>query len=211
MITDEPQPGQPPYRLRKGFGVWLLVFEGQTDTIEDVRAMRLVDYLLKHPSAEPLHAIVLEARVAGGDEGAILQECSGQQLATGSNTILKAKLADLLAASHNELLPTAERCRAQAELDELLQACSRGGKFADAATRAGDRVCKGFKRLHRQLAQAELKPGEPNQTLRGFAEHLRRHLLVPSLRYSDFKHHRCRVRQAGSFIYERPANLVWAE
>lgn len=211
------QAGAPAlYRLRKGHGVWSLVFDGMEGVIEDCRAMTLLNHLLKHPRDEAMHAVELEAVVAGhgagdADREAVVQEGSGGRLNAGSNTILKQKLRELKEAIDDDTLPESERDKAQAEFDELLRAAGRGGKMADAATRAAERVGKALKRLQRDLAGAETKPGEPNIVLRAFGEHVRKHVLVPSLRYAGLRGKRSAGRKAGSFIYERPPDVTWAD
>jgi hypothetical protein len=94
---------------------------------------------------------------------------------------LRKKLGELKADIENVTLPQSERDAAQAEYDGLLQAASRGGKIADSATRAAERVRKAIKRLIQGLKGAELRPGQPNHVLRDFGLHLERYLWVPSV------------------------------
>lgn len=216
LAQAKPTGAVARYRLRKGHGVWSLVFAGMEGVIEDCRAMTLLNHLLKHPPDEAMHAVELEAVVAGHGEGeadreAVVQEGSGGRLNAGNNTILKQKLRELKEAIDDDTLPETERDKAQVEFDELLRAASRGGKMADAASRAAERVGKALKRLQRDLAEAEFKPGEPNAVLRAFGEHVRKYVLVPSLRYAGLRGKRSGGRKAGSFIYERPPDVIWAD
>ena len=217
--------------LRRQPRVWLLVIAGQDGLIGDCRGMQLAAYLMKHPPAEPMHAVVLEARVAGHDgEGmasvlasgakggglmgvdrdGLVHEGCGRRLNQGNNAVLRRKLNDLKESMDDTTLPESEREEARAEFEELLRASSRGGKLADGASRAADRVGKALRRLHEDLMGAELDPGEPDVVSRAFGEHLYRHVLVPSMRYAGPRGRRTGARAGGCFTYERPPGVNWA-
>ena len=217
-----PGAAGPRFLLRKELGSWRLIFDGKESVIRDCRGMELVAYLLKNPPAEPMHAVRLEAKVAGHDHSsnvnaemvnrdAVIQEASGGHINGGGNKILNEKLKELMAAKDDVTLPESERQQAQEEIEELIRANKRGGPLATAASRAAERVGKALKRLRQRLASAELKPGEPNGVLRSFGEHLHRHILVPSMRYSSPKARQSDLRSPGCFTYERPPEIVWAD
>ena len=220
------------YQLRRQLGLWRVVFEGRESLIEDCRGIALAAYLLMHPPTEPMHAVVLEAKVAGHDGGAlgavlaegadgagwvgvnrdgVVQERSGRRLTQGNDVILKRKLAELKQAMDDGMLPEGEREAAREEYGELLRASSRGGKLADSASRAADRVGKALRRLHRDLAGATSPSGEADAVLRAFGDHLHRHVLVPSTRYAGPRGRRSGARAGGCFTYERPAHVSWAD
>jgi hypothetical protein len=63
----------------------------------------------------------------------------------------------------------------------LLKAYSRGGDMSDGKARSAKRVRRAIWRLLRGLKRATRSDGRPNETLRGFAEHLERYLCLPSI------------------------------
>ena len=223
-------PVGPAYLLRKELGLWRLVFDRKEGVIEDGRGMQLAAYLLKHPPAEPLHAVALEAKIAGHDAqgvaAVLVESTTGGTDATverdsvmqertqwneGGDVLLKRKLMELRETMEDATLPESEQEAARDEFYSLVRASDRGRLLGDGATRAADRVGKALKRLHRELSGAELKPGVPNTVLRAFGEHLRLYILVPSMRYAGPKARFTTVRAAGCFTYERPSGVNWAE
>jgi len=67
-----------------------------------------------------------------------------------------------------------------------------------------------IKRFHRKLGTAAAaERGRPDRVLAAFAEHLERHLLIPSSRYSGARAREARGELAGCFVYEAPQNVVW--
>lgn len=216
------------YRLRKGYKVWTLVFQGKPDVLADKRALELVEYLLKHPPDEAIHASELENRVDGsplvdgagaietdGEEGGqagavggVIQEATGTRLMGGVGVILKRKLAEQRSIRDDDSLPAGERATAELKLTELLRAHGRGGKMAGAAEQAVDRVRKAIKEFIKGLKQAEVTRGKPNAVLRAFGEHLERHLYLPSM---GARGRAGASGRPGCFTYERPSGVVWKE
>lgn len=222
----------PQYVLRKELGSWSLRFEGASAVLRDCRAVELVDYLLKNSSDRALHAAELENRVDGspllnglrgigqaedegrnaiavGEVGGVIEERSGKEF-LGRVTLpaLKAKLAELRAASQDETLPQSERDEAAEELTELLRAHGRGGRLVGEAERAVDRVRKQIKALIRELKEAEVAQGKPNDALQGFGQHLEEYLWLPSM--GGRKRLGASVKP-GCFTYEPPAGVCWCE
>ena len=59
-----PQPStKPRYSIRKGFGVWHLVFDGKEAILKHERGIFYVAYLLTHPPEQPIHALDLMAKI----------------------------------------------------------------------------------------------------------------------------------------------------
>jgi hypothetical protein len=220
------------YRLRCGHKAWSLVFAGKRDVLIDERAVRLVEYLLKHPPDVPMHATELEQRVDGhplldgvgrigqteeyghvpvavGSVGDVIEEASGRKLA-GKDTLpaLRSKLAELKADIDNDLLPDEEREEARQELTTLLRAHSRGGKFADEASRSAERVRKQIKTFIKELQGAEKTRGKPNEVLRQFGKHLEEHLWIPSV---GGPKRLGASGKPGCFTYEPPKGVRWRD
>jgi hypothetical protein len=65
--------------------------------------------------------------------------------------------------------------------------------------------------LHDRLASSKDGDGRPHPVFRAFAEHLEKHLLIPSSRYSGRKGARTVAGVAGCFTYEPPDGVAWAD
>jgi len=79
--------GPNVYRLGRGYKGWHLVFGGKSEALGDERGLELVDYLLKHPGAEAIHASVLEKEVDGAPlaDGAGSVDWAGHDPAGGGD------------------------------------------------------------------------------------------------------------------------------
>jgi 7-cyano-7-deazaguanine synthase in queuosine biosynthesis len=213
----KPAEKRSIYRLRKSLKNWLLVFKGDDEVLPDERGVQLVEYLLKHPPEEPIHATALETLIdgvavgtgiPGADIGGVIQEGSGKQLNSGENTILKQKLGELKAAMDDETMPVSERDKARDEYNELVHAASHGPKMPDAAGRVADRVRKAMRRLIDDLKGVELRAGVPNTVLREFGDHLEQCLWLPSM---GGRGRAGACGKPGCFTYIRPTGVVWRD
>ena len=211
------------YRLEKGYRAWGLVFRGEPDVVGDERAVDLVDWLLKNPLDEAIHASVLENKVDGSpladgagavegdgtavDLGGVIEEASGRKL-MGSITLpaLRKELAGHRQAMNDETLPQAERDDAERRLKVLVNAYSSGGVVAEGAAQAVERVRKAIGGLIEGLKRANRADGQPNATLRGFGEHLEEYLWRRS---RGARGRAVTSGRAGCFIYEPPPGVVW--
>lgn len=220
------------YRLWKGNGWVNLVFHGEQDVIKDDRAALLIDYLLKNPPVEGLHASVLESLVDGrppvegagavevegdgavggdgaADVGGVVEEGAGKKLMGGITLpALKEKLAELRGIMADKTLPQEEREAAEKEWRGLVRAYARGGKLGGQAGRSVDRVRKAIKAKIEELKGAEKANGTPNEVLRAFGAHLEQHLWLPSM---GGKGRTGASVRAGCFIYEPAAGVVWTD
>ena len=225
--ADEPND---IYRLGRGYKVWHLVYAGKSEVLQADRAVNLIEYLLKHPNQNPIHASELENCVDGnplldgvggigqaegnsaavvGSVGGVIEEATGRKLA-GKITLPKLlnELAELRAAAADESIPEAEREEARKELTALLKANARGGKFADGSSRAADRVRKQIKTFIKELMAAEITRGKPNMVLRAFGKHLEDHLWLPSV---GVKNRLGATAKPGCFTYDPPNGVCWRE
>ena len=220
-----------PFQVRKESGVWKVVFMGKVAVILDDKGMPLIAYLLKHPPVNPIHAVELEMRVwvtnkpdsvvnevvteaardgQPVDLASMLRQANGARLNDGQNTLLKRRVRELLQVKADLTLPEIEREAAEAELDKIHAALfGKGGRASDEASRAVDRVRHAIKRLVRKLEKPSRDTHATNEVLLAFAAHLRKHLLIPSRRYSQGKGSRNRAGVAGTFTYEPPPGVVW--
>jgi 7-cyano-7-deazaguanine synthase in queuosine biosynthesis len=227
---DEEKEAKNVFRLWRGYKWWNLVYAGERDVLPDDRAVNLVEYLLKHPADEAIHAIQLENLVDGeplldgwggigqaeengnvpvavGSVGGVVQEASGRKLA-GKDTLpaLRAEYIELRATVDDETLPGEEREAAQEKLSALAKASSQGGKFVDQASRAADRVRKQIKALIKELMEAEKSRGTPNEVLRAFGKHLEDHLWLPSV---GMKNRIGATGKPGCYTYDPPDDVRW--
>jgi hypothetical protein len=79
----------------------------------------------------------------------------------------------------------------------------------DESQRAVRAVRMAIKRFYRNLVAAAHERGQPDRVLGAFADHLERHLLIPSGRFSGVRAREARGEMAGCFVYERPEGVVW--
>jgi hypothetical protein len=226
MLTLEVEP---TYSLRKGLGCWELRYAGRKALIKDERGVAIVAYLLRNPPLERIHAVDLEKLVwAQGFVGettsplatesaaeldeqhlTVRSEPGGLARCADDNELLKRKVRELLDIIRDETLPAAERDDAQEKLDEISRAMSGSKGISRDAARAVERVRKAILRLHAHLAAALDENQQPHSVLREFAEHLRKHLILPSARFTKSKTSRNQAGVAGTFTYEPPPGVVW--
>ena len=80
----------------------------------------------------------------------------------------------------------------------------------DAAQRTAETVRKSIRRLHQHLSKALDEKGSPHATLRAFAQHIDKHILTPSARYSSPGGAPARAGLAASLTYQPPQGISWA-
>ncbi len=64
-------------------------------------------------------------------------------------------------------------------------------------------------RFHAHLSAATDQHGQPHSILRPFADHLLKHLLTPSARFTGRTGSRMRAEVSGTFRYEPPEGVSW--
>ena len=220
----------PRYSLRKGLGCWELVLDGRRATVDDVRGVHIVAYLLRNPPPERIHAVDLEKLVwAQGFVGetssplatesaaeldeqhlTVRSEPSGQTRSADDNELLKREVRELLDIIRDETLPAAEREDARDKLGEISRAMSGSKGISRDAAQAVERVRKSILRLQEQLASTMDEHQQPHEVLRAFAEHIRKYVIVPSARFTKSKTSRNQAGVAGTFTYEPPPGVKWS-
>ena len=191
-----------------------------------------VAYLLTHPPQEPLHGLAVALRAlslydprqlgAGESPSALTQGATPsvdapiQQRSLGFEHANEAwavrrKQLELEAILDDEDQIEPVRAEVQRELMEIYDYQKHNkAKTRDAAQRAVRAVRMAIRRVHRHLATTVDAAGRPHPVLRPFAEHLEKHLLIPSARYSDHVRTYLRAGLAGCFTYEPPPGVIWA-
>jgi hypothetical protein len=234
---EEETEGAEVYRLWRGDGWWNLVFQGKRDVIEDERGVELIEYLLKNPPDEPIHASELEQLVDGapladratavdleghgGEDddangnghfsiGGQVVERTGKKLmgAAISSPKLKEKVAELKHDMEDDSLPEEEREAAKEEWRGLLQAYSKGGKVGGQAALAVDRVRKAIKPKIDEWKKLERTKGKPNAVVQAFGKHLEECLWLPSM---GGKGRAGAYGKAGCFTYVPPDGVIWKD
>ena len=238
QFTPEPEkrpthsaPPKPRYALRKGLGVWHLVFDYQEADIRHEKGIFYVAWLLYNPPEHPIHALDLAAKVP---------EIYRQQLGlpplvdpvTGKATVLPStariqerslalddaqamrrlyrKEKELEAILDADDATEPEKAEALRELEEIVEfQRHHASRTTDAAQKAVWAVRNAIRRFHQNLLSATSPNGDPHPVLRQFANHLQTNLLLASARFSGPNARRARGPTAGSFTYEPPATLTW--
>jgi 7-cyano-7-deazaguanine synthase in queuosine biosynthesis len=214
-VSQEARLAKDPneYRLTKDLGWWQLVFKGESAVVRDDRAVTFLNYLLKNPPDEPMHATELEVRALGapvvnGEVKGVVQEATGATLTSGDNTILRRKLRELKAASEDETLPESERRNAAEEIEKLLEASMADKPRNGEAARAAERVRKALSRLIGELKATKDSQGNPHRVLCPFARHLEDCVYLPSV---GGKKRAGAVGRAGCFTYMPPDGVKWKD
>lgn len=199
----------PRYLLRRGAGVWRLVFDGKEGEIDHGRGIALVAYLLFNPPVGGVHGTEL-AKLAFGQE--ILQEASLGADGDSTRRMIQKQAKEWMAVMKNPGASDMEKAEAMEHLEQLAEtlnvtrADSEGG--ADKQVRA---VRRAIERLIDKLREANDRKNDPHPALRAFGEHLDEHLWKPSSRFGGNRRSRARAGVAGQFTYECPKGVVWAE
>jgi hypothetical protein len=227
LITPAPR-----YAIRKGLGVWKLVFDGQETELRHERGIFYVAYLLTNPPQHPIHALDLIAKIpemyrdqlgleqiadpATGKAAPLQSHARIQErsLALDDAQALRALLRkekelEAILDDDNESEPV--KAEALRELEAIAEFQRKHGRRAqNNAQRAADSVRKAITRFHRRLLKAATARSNSGPVLAQFAAHLEKHLLVPSRRYSGHGNARARTGLAGSFTYEPPPAIAWS-
>jgi hypothetical protein len=219
------------YELRTGLGFWELTFAGQGAVFRHEQGAFYVAYLLRHPSAEPIHGLALAleikalyGRPGGGSE--IADPASGRRVSVANNATLqqrslglddaeavrnlrrKQQQLEALLEDEDQIEPV--KAEAQRELEAIYQFQKHNApRIRTSAEKAADAVGKAIKRLYRHLANAVDAQGNPHPALGSFAEHLKQYLLVPSGRCGGPGGLRGGENFGGCFVYRPPAGVVW--
>jgi hypothetical protein len=215
LITDQTQRDEHQYALCRGLGYWELTFERRPAIFKHELGALYVACLLLDPPSEPIHAVALalKAREMGGQPPGpaevIQQRSMGLDDAAAVRDLWRRQRGlERVLEDGRESEPV--RAEALGELEEITEFLrkspwrSRGG--AERCVRA---VTRAIKRLHARLAGAVDAKGLPHPVLRGFAQHLHQHLLVPSGRGGGCARAQAGSGSAGCFSYEPPTGVIW--
>lgn len=197
------------YVLRKGKGVWDLVFNGMKTVIKDCRGMALVAQLLFHPPMDGIHGTELAALAFGQS---VVQEASLAGDGEAGKKSIKQEAQECLAVIDDPAASEMEKNEARQELDRL-EASLKVVNHAPAsgAEKQVRAVRRAIERFIRDLRKARDPSKEAQRALRAFGEHLHQFLWIPSSRYGGSRRARVGSGMAGRFVYERPEGMRWAE
>ena len=221
----------PRYALHKGLGVWHLIFNYQEADIRHEKGMFYVAWLLYHPDDTPIHALDLMAKVPEIYREqlglpTLTDPISGKTIVVGSGARIqerslalddresmrrlykKQKELEAILDSGDATEP--EKVEALRELEEMTEFQRRHARgTGDSARRAAHAVRSAVARFHENIASAVGKDGGPHAVLRAFADHVHKHILVPSARYAGHGGPYARAGLAGCFTYEPQMGVRW--
>jgi hypothetical protein len=226
-----PAAPKPRFVLRKGLGAWHLIFDGHEADLRHERGIFYVAWLLHNPPEDPIHALDLAAKIPEIYReqlglGTLLDPGSGKTVALERAARIQernlglddAQAARALARKERELEAIldsedeAEPVKAEAlrELEAIAEFQRRDGLAAkDGAARAVQALRKAITRFYDHLRAAVDLQGQPHPVLRPFADHIQKHILIPSARYSGHGGRHARAGLAGRFTYEPPNAVRW--
>ncbi len=219
--TSAPRNTEPPtlrhrYVLRRGHGFWSLTFAGLEAVIKHEQGLAYVAWLLLNPPEEPIHAVALalNARKMCGepvDPAELIQQRSLGLDDAESLRFLRQHWKKLQAVidDQNQIGPV--KAEAIRELKEIYEFMNKNPwRTRDNAQRYVRAVTMAIKRLYKTLAKATNTHRCPDLAVRAFADHIYRHLMVPSGRAGKHGGVRRGLRiPGGCFTYDPPVGVVW--
>lgn len=226
--ADRPSPHSafctPKYALRKGLGVWHLIFDYQEADIRHEKGMFYVAWLLYHPDETPIHALDLMAKVpeiyrqqlglptlTDPTTGKVAPLLSGARLQERSLALddresmhrLYKKQKELEAILDSNDATEPEKAEALRELEDLYQFQRQHSRATvDSAKRAVWAVRNSIRRLQKALQAAVDANGNPHQAIHRFAEHLKSTIIIPSSLQAP--------AHPGNFIYLPTQGVLWS-
>ena len=231
--SDTQKSDTPRYALRKGLGVWRLIFDFQSADLKHERGLFYISWLLRHPPDRPIHALDLMAKspeiyrqqlalteLANPETGrtetvqshARLQERSLSLDDAQSLRALLRKQRELEAILDDPAESEPVKAEALRDLEAITEFQQRHARRTrTAAQLAAEAVRKSIARLHRHLLQAAAPDPQWGKVLAAFANHLYQYLIIPSRRYSGHGNRFARSGLAGCFTYEPPPDTHWSE
>jgi hypothetical protein len=223
-------PTKPRYALRKGLGMWQVTYDGEEAVIKHEQGMYYVAYLMLNPPAEPIHGLALYLRtnaMFGKRSGVaeMLDPDTGRPVPVDLDAVVQERAlgiddAHAAAALRRKLLEleaiiddpeTTEPVREEALRDsKAIYEFERRHPWRTRRTaqKTADTVGKALSRLYKRLHTARDARGNPEAVLQKFAEHIRKHLLIPSGRAGGHGGFR-EEGFGGCFTYIPPAGVQW--
>ena len=217
--------------LKRGLGFWELTFASQRAIFKHEQGALYVDYLLTHPG-ESFHglALALKASANGEIAGAateMVDPATGETVIIDKGAILEdrhlwldhaeriARLRRKVRQLDGIMQDRNERDAVKAELHQQIEGIEQFlrdnlAETKGTAEKAVRAVRRAINRFHTHLAKAKDTAGQPHPVLAQFAQHIEKHILIPSARYSDRPGARARTGLAGCFTYEPPPGVTWA-
>jgi len=235
-LTSDLRPQTSVFSIRKHLAFWSLTFNGQEACFDHEQGAYYVAYLLLNPPDEPIHGVALELKAQTffrqypdePCETLLIDLLTGElkPMACDVEIVernlcadeaeglepLRRKIEELEAILDNDHASEPVKAEVRRELEELYAYQKRNPLAPETqAQRAVRNVRRAIRRLHENLAAAVDAQGKPNPVLRSFAEHVRRHLLVPSMRFCKVGRRRTADIGASTFTYEPPPGVSWID
>jgi hypothetical protein len=195
---------------------WRLTFAGQPALFKhELGALYVAYLLLRHPPKEPLHAVALalKAREAAREPAAPDEANEQRQMGLREAELVRGlwrrqRELERMLADRLVIEPVkAEALRELEEVSELLRT-SRWLSH-DGAGRCVRAVSRAIQRFHSRLLEPVGSQGSPDPVLAEFADHLHRHLLMPSGRGCEGPFRWLAMVPSGFFTYVPPGGVTW--
>ena len=224
------RPDQPRYALRREGEIWQLTMGGQRTSLVGGRAVRYVARLFGCPGV-PVRAVRLAAEIQsqiglqagltsipdpGGravllEAGSIVEESPDRIGDARTLRELKRQHAELETILDNEQASEPEKAEAEREVEENEKLQHEYlGRFQGTAEKAARAVRKAIYRFRNALREPARGQKVAHPVLVRFADHIEKHLILPSMRFSGHRAWIARAELAGCLIYEPPPGVVWA-
>jgi hypothetical protein len=227
--SSEPKPR---YAIRKGLGVWTIIFDYKEIVVKHEKGIFYVAWLLQHPG-ESIHALDLMAKIpeiyrkqlglaelkdpATGksitlESHARLQERNlGLDDAKAMRAIWK-KQQELEAILDDESESEPVKAEALRELEAIVEFQRQHGRRSqDSAQRSAKIVAQSLRRFYQHLMAASNSDNAAHKWISAqLAVHVQKYILTPTRRFTNL-HGNCGRRHiAGCFTYDSPPGSVWS-
>jgi hypothetical protein len=202
--------------LRRGLGFWDLTFAGQHAILKHEQGLAYVAYLLLNPPKEPIHGLALALKIRALRDGRPADSYDIRQ--ERALALDDAEAARSLFHKQQELEKILDD---EDQTDPVKQEVLRDlvaiyefqkkniSRTTSVAQRASDAVGKAIKRFQQRLAKAVDPSGNPHPVLRPFADHIKKHILVPSGRGSGHGGTRPPQGCGGFFTCQPERGVTW--
>jgi hypothetical protein len=231
-VSPPSSESKPRYAIRKGLGVWTIIFDYKEIVVKHEKGIFYVAWLLQHPG-ESIHALDLMAKIpeiyrkqlglaelkdpATGksitlESHARLQE---RNLGLDDAKAMRAiwiKQQELEAILDDESESEPVKAEALRELEAIVEFQRQHGRRSqDSAHRAVDAVRKAIGRFHCHLENADGTTGNSNPVCHRISFYIKEHIRIPSGRYSRDISGDAKYGTAGFLKHDGVPGITWLD
>jgi hypothetical protein len=228
--SERPFSKTPRYALRREGSLWHLTFNGREAVLRHEQGLCYLAEMLSRPGERvkklDLAAKYSRSKTNGGSSMEVYDPATGTSLPPNrTESVRESSLAgdeqeagdacrkralELKETIDDETETEAAKAEAREELGLIVAHLKKDHRvFRDSTKAAGDAIRNAIKKLLHGLLNGGSSASTEQSVRREFAEHIQRHLLTPSRRYSAPGARKARGELTGCLLYEPPAGVSW--